>query len=59
MNTKQEIWLTLTREKYPTLTEYQLASLLLESASQWLHGEDNELSQLFDQYVMLKNLKDL
>lgn len=59
MNDKKEIWLTLAREKYPTLTENQLAALSIEAASRWYVGEDTELTKLFDQYVMLKNLKDM
>ena len=59
MNDKKEIWLTLAGEKYPTLTENQLAALSLEAASLWYLGEDTELTKLFDQYVMLKNIKDL
>lgn len=59
MNDKKEIWLTLARERYPTLTENQLAALSLEAAGRWYTGEKSELTNLFDQYVMLKNLKSL
>jgi hypothetical protein len=59
MNDKTELWLILAREKYPTLTEEQAKVLSMEAATQWYTGEDTELSNLFDQYVMLKNLKDL
>jgi hypothetical protein len=56
---KKQIWLTLAREHYPQLNEDQLAALSLEAASRWYIGEESELTKLFDQYVMLKNLKDL
>jgi hypothetical protein len=59
LSTKQDIWLTLAREKYPTLTEDQAQALSLKAASEWYLGGDAELVQLFDQYVMIKNLKDL
>jgi hypothetical protein len=59
LSTKQEIWLTLARERYPTLTEDQANALGLKAASEWYLGGDTELVQLFDQYVMLKNLKEL
>lgn len=59
MGDKKQIWLTLAGEKYPTLTEDQLAALSLEAASRWYMGEESELTNLFDQYVMLKNLKDM
>jgi hypothetical protein len=50
------IWVTLTREKYQTLTERELKLLSVEAANLWYLGEDSELSNLFDQYVMMKNL---
>jgi len=59
LSTKQDIWLTLAGEKYPNLTEDQLKALSLKAASDWYLGGDTELVNLFDQYVMLKNLKDL
>jgi hypothetical protein len=59
LSTKQEIWLTLAREKYPTLTEEQLLALSLKAASEWYLGGDAALVELFDQYVMLKNIKSL
>ena len=56
MKTKQEIWLTLAREKYPQLNENQLMGLCMEAANLWYNGVENELTTLFDQYVMLKTL---
>jgi len=59
MDDKKQIWLTLAREQYPNLTEDQLAALSLEAASRWYLGEESELTNLFDQYVMIKTLKGL
>lgn len=59
MNDKTELWLTLAREKYPTLTEEQAKVLSMQAAGMWYNGTENELTNLFDQYVMLKKLKDL
>lgn len=63
LSTKQDIWLTLAREKYPTLTEDRAKALSLKAASVWYLGSNNDedrvLVELFDQYVMLKQLKDL
>jgi hypothetical protein len=28
----------------------------MEAANQWYNGDENELTKLFDQYVMLKGL---
>ena len=59
MDDKKQIWLTLAREQFPNLTEDQLAVLSLEAASRWYLGEESELTNLFDQYVMIKTLKGL
>jgi hypothetical protein len=59
MDNKQEIWLTLAREKWPTLTEDQAKALSLKAANAWYMGEETELTNMFDQYVMLKNLKGM
>ncbi len=59
LSTKQDIWLTLAGAQYPSLNEDQLRALSLKAASEWYLGGDTELVQLFDQYVMLKNLKDI
>jgi len=49
----------MAREKYPTLNENQLRTLSMKAASEWYAGADTELAMLFDQYVMVKNLKGL
>jgi hypothetical protein len=58
-NTKREIWITLAREQYPMLTETELDALSMRAASQWYLGEENELTKLFDQYVMLKTIQGI
>ena len=57
MDSKINIWLTLAREKYPKLDESQLTAMCMHAASDWYNEWDTELANLFDQYVMLKNLK--
>ena len=59
LSTKEEIWSTLAREKYPTLTEDQIQGLGLKAASEWYIGGESDLADLYNQYVMLKNLKGL
>ncbi len=49
----------MAREKYPTLTEDELKTLGMTAAAVWYAGGDTELAMLFDQYVMVKNLKGL
>jgi hypothetical protein len=57
MDTKPEIWLAVCEGKFPDKTETEILVLSMQAASAWYLGEDNELSKLFDQYVMIKNLK--
>jgi len=57
MDSKINIWLTLAKEKYPKLNEGQLTAMCMHAASDWWNGTESELANLFDQYVMLKNLK--
>ena len=58
-NSKLEIWVSMAREKYPTLTEDELKALSMTAAAVWYAGGDTELAMLFDQYVMVKKLKGL
>jgi hypothetical protein len=59
LNSKQEIWVTLAREHYPTLTEDQILALSMTAATDWYSGVKSKLTQIFDQYIMLKTLKGL
>ena len=59
MSSPLEIWVSIAREKYPTLTENDLRALSMTAAASWYAGGDTELAMLFDQYVMMKNLKGL
>lgn len=56
---KIDIWLLLAKEKYPYMPIEKLKSLSMLAATSWYSGEKNEYTELFDQYVMLKNLKGL
>lgn len=57
MNTKPEIWLAVCEGHFPDLSDAEIMTLSMRAATDWYHGQDNELAQLFDQYVMIKNLK--
>ena len=58
-DTKENIWVMLAREKYPKLSEHVLQGLSMRAASEWYNGDETDLAKLFDQYVMIKNLKGL
>jgi hypothetical protein len=59
MSEKTDLWVLLAQPKYPKLTEGQLFALSMQAASKWYLGDTDELAELYDQYVMMKNLKDL
>jgi hypothetical protein len=57
MDTKPEIWLAVCEGHFPGKTDSEIMSYSMKAAADWYVDEDNELTQLFDQYVMIKNLK--
>ena len=57
MDTKPEIWLAVCEGHFPGKTDAEIMTYSMKAATDWYHGEDNELTKLFDQYVMIKNLK--
>ena len=59
MTEKQQLWLLLAKEKFPLLSEASIMALSLDAATRWYHGDTDELANLYDQYVMLKTLKDI
>lgn len=59
METLQDIWESLAKPKYPALNEQQLIELRSQAAIDWLTDDETELNNLFDQYVMLKQLLDI
>ena len=59
METLEDIWESLAKPKYPTLNSRQIIELRSEAAINWLHDDGTELCNLFDQYVMLRELLDI
>lgn len=57
--TKLDVWMQLAIPVYPTLTEDRIKGLSLIAANEWFLGLDSELANLYDQYVMLKTLKNI
>jgi hypothetical protein len=57
MDTKPEIWLAVCEGHFPDKTDAEIMTYSMKAAADWYTGQDNELAQLFDQYVMIKNLK--
>ena len=59
METLEDIWESLAKPKYPTFNSRQLIELRSEAAIDWLYDNETELYNLFDQYVMLRELLDI
>jgi hypothetical protein len=59
LNSKQEIWLECCQAKWPTITEAAAMALSMKAAAEYYLGGDPELVEVFEQYIMLKTLKDL
>ncbi len=60
LNTKEEIWLECCKAKWPKVSEAAARSLHMSAAAQYYLGGDNdELAEVFDRYVMLKTLKGI
>lgn len=57
LDTKMDIWIEVLRTRVPDATYQDAAMLSLKAASDWYHGVDSELSKLFEQFLMLKQLK--
>ena len=60
LNTKKEIWFECCKAKWPEISEAAANALSMRAAAQYyLGGENTELGEVFDQYVMLKTLKGI
>ena len=59
LSTKQDIWLEVCKAKWPTMSEAAAMALSMRAASEYYLGGDQELVEVFDQYVMLKTLKGI
>lgn len=54
-----DLWKSLTESTYPDCSSIELQQLRSQAASDWFNGKETSLTNLFDQYVMLKTLKQL
>lgn len=61
-NTNQELadlWFDLVSAKFPNMTYDGMLTLRIVGATEWGLGHENEAATLFEQFVMMKRLKDL
>lgn len=57
MDTKPEIWLAVCEGHFPGKSDSEILLNFPVAASHWGGSLDTPLAELFDQYVMIKNLK--
>lgn len=57
--TKMDIWIEILRTRVPNITHSEAAALSMKAAADWYSGADSELAKLFDQFIMLKQLKGI
>ena len=53
---KRDIWIAVAGPHFPDRSDEQLMALGMSAASDWFLGNSTPLTEMFDQYVMLKNL---
>jgi len=54
-----DLWLSIVETKYPKMPIREAINLRLIGASDWCSGFETEAATLFEQFVMMKKLKDL
>lgn len=59
LDTKQEIWLELARPVYPNKDDEEILAIGMLAAGGWHMKIEGPLTELYDQYVMLKTLKGI
>jgi hypothetical protein len=56
MTNNQKLWMSVARDRYPTLTENEVMGMSMKAASEYYLGGDKVLVELFEQYLILKTL---
>lgn len=54
-----ELWEKLVLDKFPNTPKAKIAESKWQAAMSWGIGDDTIMSQLYDQYVMMKRLKGI
>ena len=54
-----KIWESLILEKFPNASNKDLTEAKLSGSISWMLGEKTVMSEIFDKYVMMKQLKGL
>ena len=53
------LWSDIVTVKYPNIKPNELNSLRITCATEWGYGAINEHAELYDKFVMMKQLKGL
>lgn len=55
----RELWLSMARSLFPNRSDEYICEMKMIAAAHWLSGVPNNLAQVYDQFVMMRRLKDL
>ena len=59
MHTKMDVWVEVLKTKIPDITYGEAFRLSSKAASDWYSGSDTVLADLFDKFIMLKQLRGI
>jgi len=54
-----ELWESLVKEKFPNASKEDLTEARITASIQWCFGEQTQMSEIYDKFVMVKRLKGL
>jgi hypothetical protein len=54
-----DLWLSIVESKYPKMPIQEAINLRVIGASDWCFGIESESATLFEQFVMMRHLKEL
>ena len=54
-----ELWESLVKEKFPNATTHDLTEARITASIQWCFDEKTVMSEMYDKFVMMKQLKGL
>ena len=54
-----KLWESLIKEKFPNANKNDLLEAKMSGSISWMFGEKTVMSEIFDKYVMMKQLKGL
>jgi hypothetical protein len=54
-----KLWVSLIKETFPNASEKDLLEAKISGSISWMFGEKTVMSEIYDKFVMMKQLKGL